>query len=250
MALDDYLRTVEALLFASADPLSEGDLQSRLPEDVDAHALVAELQAHYATRGVNLVQVGGKWLFRTAPDLAFLLRKEVEEPRKLSRAAVETLAIIAYQQPVTRAEIEDIRGVSLSKGTIDVLMEAGWVRPRGRKKVPGRPLMYGTTEDFLVHFGLESLKDLPGIEELRAAGLLDHVNMGVMAFEKPGEADGEEPELPGFADEEREGGGEEPLDEEALVAGFDDDFDEAEDGQEGEPSEKPEIGASPEDERV
>ncbi|MDA5193319.1 SMC-Scp complex subunit ScpB [Govanella unica] len=203
MALHEYLRTVEALLFASAAPLSEHDLQSRLPEDVDAGALLQELQAHYAPRGVNLVEVGGKWLFRTAPDLAFLLRKEVEEPRKLSRAAVETLAIIAYQQPVTRAEIEDIRGVSLSKGTVDVLMEAGWVRPRGRRKVPGRPLMYGTTEDFLVHFGLETVKDLPGIEELRAAGLLDHVNLGVLDLQSTeDDTEDEEPVFPGFEPED------------------------------------------------
>lgn len=186
MALQDYMRIVEALLFASADPLSENDLQSRLPEDVDAGALLQDLQAQYATRGVNLVEVGGKWLFRTAPDLAFLLRKEVEEPRKLSRAAVETLAIIAYQQPVTRAEIEDIRGVSLSKGTVDVLMEAGWVRPTGRREVPGRPLMFATTPAFLDHFGLESRRDLPGIDDLKAAGLLDPVDLAFdqLAVEK------------------------------------------------------------------
>lgn len=203
MAMNDNLRIVEALLFASRDPLSENELQGRLPEDADAGAILAELQGQYAERGVNLVFAGGKWLFRTAPDLAFLLRREIEEPRRLSRAAVETLAIVAYQQPVTRAEIEEIRGVSLSKGTIDVLMEAGWVRPRGRKKVPGRPLMYGTTEDFLIHFGLESLKDLPGLEELRAAGLLDHVNLGVLSLQTPeNENEAEEPELPGLEDED------------------------------------------------
>lgn len=194
---DQNLRMVEALLFASAGPLSESDLQSRLPEDADVTALLEELAAHYETRGVNLVSTAGKWLFRTAPDLAFLLRKELEEPRKLSRAAIETLAIVAYHQPVTRSEIEDIRGVSLSKGTLDVLMEAGWVRPRGRKKVPGRPLLYGTTEDFLIHFGLKDLRELPGIDELKAAGLLDHVNLAVIDFGDPSKADGDEDlELP------------------------------------------------------
>ncbi len=202
MSDDQFLRMVEALLFASGQPLSTAELKTRVPEDVDLDGILESLVAFYEPRGVNLVNVGGKWQFRTAPDLAFLLRKEVEESRKLSRAAVETLAIIAYHQPVTRAEIEDIRGVSLSKGTLDVLMEAGWIKPRGRKKIPGRPLTYGTTDDFLIHFGLETIKDLPGLEDLKAAGLLDHVNLGVLDFKEPGEKDDDEPELPLDGDEE------------------------------------------------
>jgi segregation and condensation protein B len=186
-------RIVEALLFASAEPLSTDELMTRVPEGTDINAILTELCEHYASRGVRLVQVADKWMFQTAPDLAFLLRKELEEPRKLSRAAVETMAIIAYHQPVTRAEIEEIRGVSLSKGTIDVLMEAGWVKPRGRKRVPGRPLTYGTTPEFLVHFGLSSLDDLPGVEELKAAGLLEHVNLGMLDFSAPGKADEDDP---------------------------------------------------------
>lgn len=184
---DQYKRMIEALLFASAEPLSEADLRTHLPEDLDISAMLEALAEDYAERGVNLIKVGGKWLFRTAPDLAFLLRKELEEPRRLSRAAIETLAIIAYHQPVTRAEIEAIRGVSLSKGTLDVLMEAGWVKPRGRKRVPGRPLTFGTTEAFLIHFGLKEIRDLPGIDELKAAGLLDHANLAVLDFDEPHE---------------------------------------------------------------
>ncbi|SHG05250.1 condensin subunit ScpB [Kaistia soli DSM 19436] len=167
------LRMVEAILFASAAPLSASEIAARLPEGSDVASLIRELQHAYSGRGVNLVQVAGKWMFRTAGDLAFLLQREQEEPKKLSRAALETLAIIAYHQPVTRAEIEEIRGVSTSKGTLDVLLETGWLRMRGRRKTPGRPITYGTTEDFLVHFGLESVGDLPGLEELRGAGLLD-----------------------------------------------------------------------------
>lgn len=185
---DQHQRMIEALLFASAEPLSEADLRTHLPEDLDVSAILEKLAEDYAPRGVNLIKVGGKWLFRTAPDLAFLLRKELEEPRRLSRAAIETLAIIAYHQPVTRAEIEAIRGVSLSKGTLDVLMEAGWVKPRGRKRVPGRPLTFGTTEAFLVHFGLKEIRDLPGIDELKAAGLLDHVNLAVIDFNDPNQS--------------------------------------------------------------
>ena len=201
---DQYPRMIEALLFASARPLGVEDLAERVPEEVDVPAILEALAAHYDGRGVNLVEVAGKWMFRTASDLAFLLRKELEEPRKLSRAAVETLAIIAYHQPVTRAEIEDVRGVSLSKGTIDVLMEAGWVKPKGRKRTPGRPVTYGTTEDFLVHFGLESVKDLPGLEELKAAGLLENVNVGLVDFSikgDGGEDDDVQEELPDLEDE-------------------------------------------------
>lgn len=169
----ELLRRLEALLFASAEPLAERELTARLPEGSDLNGLLDDLQAQYANRGINLVKRGQGWAFRTAPDVAPFLRLEREMPRKLSRAAVETLAIIAYQQPVTRAEIEEIRGVALSKGTLDLLLEAGWIRPRGRRRVPGRPLTWGTAEAFLDHFGLESIDALPGIEELKAAGLLD-----------------------------------------------------------------------------
>ena len=168
-----HRRTVEALLFAASEPLDEGALALRLPAGVDVGALLGELTQDYARRGVNLVRVAGKWAFRTAPDLAFLLRREKDREKRLSRAAIETLAIIAYHQPVTRAEIEDIRGVSVSKGTLDLLLETGWISPRGRRRSPGRPLTFGTTEDFQTHFGLESLNDLPGLDELKAAGLLD-----------------------------------------------------------------------------
>lgn len=167
------LRMLEALLFASADPLGIEELRRRLPTDIDIEALLLELQRNYATRGVNLVQVAGKWAFRTAEDLAYLLHREHIEERKLSRAALETLAIIAYHQPVTRAEIEEIRGVSTSKGTLDVLMETGWVRMRGRRRTPGRPVTYGTTDTFLEQFSLAAIADLPGLEELKGSGLLD-----------------------------------------------------------------------------
>jgi segregation and condensation protein B len=169
----EELRLLEAMLFAASEPLSEQDLSARLPQDVDVKAALARLQADYAQRGVNLVRVGGKWAFRTAGDLSWLLSKETIETRKLSRAAIETLAIIAYHQPVTRTEIEDIRGVSTSKGSVDVLLETGWIKPRGRRKVPGRPLTYGTTDAFLSHFGLDAVGDLPGLDELRGSGLLD-----------------------------------------------------------------------------
>ena len=169
----EELRLLEAMLFASAEPLDEATLAARLPADVDVPAALARLQEDYAVRGVNLVRVGGKWTFRTAGDLSWLLSKETIETRKLSRAATETLAIVAYHQPVTRTEIEDIRGVSTSKGSVDVLLQTGWIRPRGRRKAPGRPVTYGTTETFLSHFGLDALDDLPGVEELKGSGLLD-----------------------------------------------------------------------------
>jgi segregation and condensation protein B len=169
----EELRLIEALLFAAGEPLDNKTLKERLPEGVDIDASMRRLQAEYAPRGVNLVRVAGKWMFRTANDLAWLLARDTVEPKKLSRAANETLAIIAYHQPVTRAEIEDIRGVSVSKGTLDVLMETGWIRPRGRRKAPGRPLTFGTTEAFLSHFGLEAVGDLPGLDELNGTGLLD-----------------------------------------------------------------------------
>lgn len=168
-----HLKLLEAILFASAEPLSERALAYRLPEGTDLGVLLAELQEHYADRGVQLVRAGKSWAFRTAPDLAQQLNKEIDVPRKLSRAAVETLAIIAYHQPITRAEIEEVRGVGLSKGTLDVLMEAGWIRPKGRRRTPGRPMTWGTTDGFLDHFGIEDVRDLPGMDELKAAGLLD-----------------------------------------------------------------------------
>ena len=169
----DHLRLLEALLFAAPEPLAEDELARRLGDDADIAALLGELAAHYADRGVNLVRLAGGWTFRTAADLAPTLRSERIVARKLSRAAVETLAIIAYHQPVTRAEIEAIRGVAVAQGTIDRLMEAGWVRPSGRRDSPGRPLNWVSTPRFLAHFGLDGLADLPGIDELRAAGLLD-----------------------------------------------------------------------------
>jgi segregation and condensation protein B len=167
----EELRILEALLFAAEEPLDEKTLSARLPEGADVRALLAELQNEYASRGVNLVRVAGKWMLRTAGDLSWLLTREAVVPRKLSRAAIETLAIVAYHQPVTRAEIEEIRGVTTSKGTLDVLLETGWIRLRGRRKAPGRPVTYGTNEAFLSHFGLEALADLPGLDELKGAGL-------------------------------------------------------------------------------
>jgi segregation and condensation protein B len=169
----EELRLLEALLFASSEPLDEKTLAARLPAGIDLRATLTQLQAEYGSRGVNLVCIAGKWAFRTASDLGWLLTKEAVVPRKLSRAAIETLAVIAYHQPVTRAELEEIRGVAMSKGTIDVLLETGWIRPRGRRKTPGRPITYGTTEAFLSHFTLEALGDLPGLDELKGSGLLD-----------------------------------------------------------------------------
>lgn len=170
--LERNLRVLEALLFASSEPLDASSLLAYLGEGANVGDLLLTLQARYADRGVNLVRRGDKWAFRTAEDLGFLLRREEQDTRPLSRAALETLSIIAYHQPATRAEIEEVRGVATGKGTIDLLMEAGWVRMRGRRRTPGRPVTYGTTETFLDHFGLESLGDLPGLEELKGAGLL------------------------------------------------------------------------------
>lgn len=168
-----HLRMLEAILFASSEPLGITELGDRMPDGTDIEGLIQELQSAYAARGVNLVRVAGKWTFRTADDLGFLLQHEAIERRKLSRAAIETLAIIAYHQPVTRAEIEEIRGVSTSKGTIDVLLETGWINLKGRRKTPGKPVTYGTSEAFLIHFGLAAVSDLPGLEELKQTGLLD-----------------------------------------------------------------------------
>ena len=182
--IDADIRAVEATLFASDQPMTVEQIRAYVGDNVDIAAALEQLAGHYAGRGIELVQRGKTWHFQTAPDLAHLLRREREESRKLSRAAVETLAIIAYHEPVSRAEIEAIRGVQISKGTLDVLMEAGWVRPAGRREVPGRPLIYATTPGFLTHFGLASRKDLPGLADLKAAGLLDPIDeaMGDMLF--------------------------------------------------------------------
>ncbi len=189
----DVTRAVEAALFAAAEPLSVHDIAAYVGPDIDVKAALATLADLYATRGVTLVERGGKWHFQTASDLAHILRREREETRKLSRAGIETLAIIAYHEPVSRAEIEAIRGVQISKGTLDVLMEAGWVRPAGRRETPGRPLIFATTPAFLAHFGLETRRDLPGIDDLRAAGLLDPVDLAFDAMELPEtEAEAEE----------------------------------------------------------
>ena len=178
-ATDDLARAVEAALFAADDSLSPAELATILGSDADLKAVLERVAADYAGRGVNLVERGGRWHFQTATDLAHILRRTREEPRKLSRAAIETMAIIAYHEPVSRAEIEAIRGVQISKGTLDVLMEAGWVRPAGRREAPGRPLTFATTKGFLDHFGLQSRRDLPGIDDLRAAGLLDPVDVAL-----------------------------------------------------------------------
>lgn len=169
----EKLRILEALLFAASEPLDEATLGQHFGPGEDLTALIEELQGLYAGRGVNLVRIAGKWTFRTADDLSYLLERQQTEQKKLSRAAIETLAIIAYHQPVTRAEIEEVRGVSTSKGTLDVLLETGWVRMRGRRRTPGRPVTYGTTEYFLQHFSFDSIGDLPGLGELKGAGLLD-----------------------------------------------------------------------------
>jgi segregation and condensation protein B len=203
-ARPEELRLLEAMLFAASEPLSEKELGERLPQGVDVHAALVRLQQDYAARGVNLCAVAGKWSFRTASDLAWLLSKETVETRKLSRAAIETLAIIAYHQPVTRAEIEEIRGVSTSKGSVDVLLQTEWIKPRGRRKAPGRPVTYGTTPAFLSHFGLDAVGDLPGIDELKGSGLLDgRLPPGFsvpMPSDDPALRDDEDPLEPGDLD--------------------------------------------------
>jgi segregation and condensation protein B len=173
VALREAERIVEAMLFAAAEPLDESDMTRRIEDGVSLEQVLERLRGHYAGRGVNLSRVGKKWFFRTASDLNWILAREQVEDKKLSRAALETLAIIAYHQPTTRAEIEELRGVAISKGTLDVLLETGWVRLRGRRKAPGRPITYGTTDQFLMHFGLEQIGDLPGLDELKGAGLFD-----------------------------------------------------------------------------
>jgi len=190
--IGEDVRAVEAVLFASELPLGRDEIAEQVGPDVNVAETLSILEEHYRGRGVELVERGKKWHFQTAPDLAHILRREREDARKLSRAAVETLAIIAYHEPVSRAEIEAIRGVQISKGTLDVLMEAGWVRPAGRREVPGRPLTYATTVGFLQHFGLESRRDLPGLDDLKAAGLLDPIDaaldqMGQLELESESE---------------------------------------------------------------
>jgi len=183
---DDLTRAVEAVLFAATEPMTVDAVRAHLGNADNIRTVLEEIQADYAGRGIELVRRGDRWHFQTAGDMAHLLRRDREEPRKLSRAGIETLAIIAYHEPATRAEIEAIRGVQISKGTLDVLMEAGWIRPAGRREVPGRPLLYATTPEFLAHFGLASRRDLPGIDDLKAAGLLDPIDL---ALEHAGEAD-------------------------------------------------------------
>ena len=208
----EHLRMVEALLFAASEPLDQKALSTSLPEGADVPGLLKSLQEIYEKRGVNLCCVAGKYQFRTASDLAFLLRKEQQEQKRLSKAAIETLAIIAYHQPVTRAEIEDIRGVAMSKGTIDILMEIGWVKIRGRKRTPGRPVTYGTTDAFLVQFGLESVGHLPGADELKAAGFLEALPPSGMDMPSPSDELGpdEDPYIEG-EDELATGSGEADL---------------------------------------
>jgi segregation and condensation protein B len=180
----DDVRAVEAILFAAEQPMTAAEIAEYAGPDVDVGAALSILAEHYAARGVELVERGRRWHFQTAPDLAHILRRERDEPRKLSRAAVETLAIIAYHEPVSRAEIEAIRGVQISRGTLDVLMEAGWVRPAGRREAPGRPLTYATTATFLAHFGLQGRRDLPGLDDLKAAGLLDPIEAALDRMEE------------------------------------------------------------------
>jgi segregation and condensation protein B len=239
----NQIRLLEALLFASKEPLGEGDLKRFFPEETDIPALVEELTNLYANRGVNVVPLGQRWAFRSASDLAPQMRIETEVQRKLSRAALETLAIVAYHQPVTRGEIEEIRGVALSKGTLDTLLEAGFIRPRGRRRTPGRPVTWGTSAFFLDHFQLESLDALPGVEELKAAGLIDKrpaiTALGARGLlPKAGEAVENE-------DAEDEGGD----DEEALSAEFGEDL-VPEDAEEDRPEEDAEASseAPPEEE--
>jgi len=205
-APDPVVRAVEAALFAASEPQTVEQLGAQIGDDADIAGALERLVSDYCGRGVELVERGGRWHFQTAPDLAWLLRRETEQTRKLSRAATETLAIIAYHEPVSRAEIEAIRGVQVSKGTLDVLMEEGWVAPAGRREVPGRPLIYATTPEFLTHFGLATRRDLPGLDDLKAAGLLDPVDLALEGalvtdatddlseesdslLEKPGEGD-------------------------------------------------------------
>jgi segregation and condensation protein B len=220
----EQIRLLEAMIFASAEPVPQSGLAARLPEGTDIGELLREIEALYANRGVHLVRIDGKWAFRTAADLGQRLQIEQKVHRRLSRAALETLAVIAYHQPVTRAEIEEVRGVALSKGTLDTLLEIGWVRPKGRRRTPGRPVTWVTTDSFLDHFGLESADALPGVEDLRAAGLLD-VRSAISALGAQALSDtGRSGDTVDDADQAEEGAVEErppdALDEAALVAGL------------------------------
>jgi len=217
--VNEITRAVEATLFAAETPMTVADIKLYVGEDADIRRALNDLQNDYSGRGIVLVKTGDRWHFQTAHDLSHLLRRERAQLRKLSRAGMETLAIIAYHEPVSRAEIEAIRGVQVAKGTLDVLMETGWVRPAGRREVPGRPLIYATTAEFLTHFGLQSRKELPGIEDLRAAGLLDPVDLALERLEMDAED-----ELP-LEQEVNEGGSQEndddtadPLESEAESA--------------------------------
>jgi len=212
---DPVLRALEAALFAAEAPIGPADLKPLIGDGVDIAAALERLRHDYAGRGIELVERGGRWHFQTAADLAWMLRRETEQLRKLSRAATETLAIIAYHEPVSRAEIEAIRGVQVSKGTIDVLMEEGWVRPAGRREVPGRPLTYATTPEFLSHFGLGSRRDLPGIDDLRAAGLLDPVDLALEAALARGDDDDDPDTGDGAAEAADEGDDADPADGDA-----------------------------------
>ncbi len=238
---NEHLRMVEALLFAAGEPMSIEDIAERLPDDADVATHIESIRVFYEGRGVNLVLLADKWMFRTAPDLSFLLRKEVEAQRKLSRAGVETMAIIAYHQPVTRAEIEEIRGVGLSKGTLDVLMEAGWIKLKGRRRTPGRPVTYGTSEEFLVHFGLENIDDLPGIEELKAAGLLDSVDKALSRMERDMTRQKEADEAQTELEDAIKASGEEIEEEmdEAVEGDFEADFEDDADEEVAEDDERP-----------
>lgn len=236
----EQLRLIEAILFASAEPLGPAQLSRHLPEGTDLAALMQELAALYANRGVNLVQAGDRWAFRTASDLAPLMQIEHKVVRKLSRAALETLAVIAYHQPVTRGEIEEVRGVALSKGTLDTLLEAGWIKPKGRRRTPGRPVTWATTPDFLDHFGLEGLDALPGLAELKAAGLLDARPAISAMGERVGPADAEDASATsGGSDDEPEEG--DPWD--LLAAEFGEDL--VEDTPENAPGEPVSVDAAP-----
>jgi segregation and condensation protein B len=207
-AMDIGKRAVEATLFASEKPMTIADIKAYVGEELDIREILTALQEDFQHRGIVLIKTGDRWHFQTAHDLSHLLRRERAELRKLSRAGMETLAIIAYHEPVSRAEIEAIRGVQVAKGTLDVLMEAGWVRPAGRREVPGRPLIYATTAEFLTHFGLQSRKDLPGLDDLKAAGLLDPVDLVLEQMELDdedetgAEPDSDEAETKEFADDD------------------------------------------------
>jgi len=213
--MDEIVRAVEATLFAAEAPMTIADIRLYVGEEADVRAALNSLQDHYAGRGISLIKTGDRWHFQTAHDLSHLLRRERAQLRKLSRAGMETLAIIAYHEPVSRAEIEAIRGVQVAKGTLDVLMETGWVRPAGRREVPGRPLIYATTGEFLTHFGLQSRKELPGIDDLKAAGLLDPVDFALEQLEFEGDD-----ELPqgGETSEENEGDSPDSLESESERA--------------------------------